>query len=90
MNIIRKLHSILSRHSLLTMYKSFTRPHLDYLERILTNPTMNHSNIKHTWLLLGPSKENHAIKCITNWVSNHLYLDGKFKDYVCCIKQIKF
>ena len=28
--IIRKLHCILPRHSLLTIYKSFIRPHLDY------------------------------------------------------------
>ena len=28
--VIRKLHSILPRHSLLTIYKSFIRPLLDY------------------------------------------------------------
>ena len=28
--IIRKLHYVLPRHSLLTIYKSFIRPHLDY------------------------------------------------------------
>ena len=28
--VIRKLHYILPRHSLLTIYKSFIRPHLDY------------------------------------------------------------
>ena len=29
-DVIRKLHYVLPRHSLLTIYKSFIRPHLDY------------------------------------------------------------
>ena len=29
-DIIRKLQNFLSRSALLTIYKSFTRPHLDY------------------------------------------------------------
>ena len=36
--IIRKLHYILPRHSLLTIYKSFIRPHLDYGDIIYDQP----------------------------------------------------
>ena len=37
-SVIRKLHSILPRHSLLTIYKSFIRPHLDYGDIIYDQP----------------------------------------------------
>ena len=36
--VIRKLHYILPRHSLLTIYKSFIRPHLDYGDIIYDQP----------------------------------------------------
>ena len=36
--IIRKLHYILPRHSLLTIYKSFISPHLDYGDIIYDQP----------------------------------------------------
>ena len=39
--IIKRLWHILPRKSLLTIYKSFTRPHLDYCDAIyMTNQTM--------------------------------------------------
>ena len=36
--VIRKLHYVLLRHSLLTIYKSFIRPHLDYGDVIYDQP----------------------------------------------------
>ena len=49
------------------------------------------SNTKYTWLLLGQSSVHHIIKCMKNWISNHLNLEGEFKDYACYIaKIIKF
>ena len=36
--VIRKLHYVLPRHSLLTIYKSFIRPHLDYGDIIYDQP----------------------------------------------------
>ena len=36
--VIRKLHCVLPRHSLLTIYKSFIRPHLDYGDIIYDQP----------------------------------------------------
>ena len=36
--VIRKLHHILPRHSLLTIYKTFIRPHLDYGNIIYDQP----------------------------------------------------
>ena len=36
--VIRKLHYILPRHSLLTIYKSFIRPHVDYADIIYDQP----------------------------------------------------
>ena len=35
---IRKLHYILPRHSLLTIYKSFIRPHFDHCDIIYDQP----------------------------------------------------
>ena len=36
--VIRKLHYVPPRHSLLTIYKSFIRPHLDYGDIIYHQP----------------------------------------------------
>ena len=36
--LISKLRSVLPRHSLLTIYKSFARPHLDYGDIVYDNP----------------------------------------------------
>ena len=36
--VIRKLHYVLPRHSLLTIYKSFIRPHFDYGDIIYDQP----------------------------------------------------
>ena len=35
--IIRKLNEALPRHSLITIYKSFVRLHLDYGDKFITN-----------------------------------------------------
>ena len=37
-DVIRKLHYVLPTHSLLTFYKSFIRPHLDYGDIIYGQP----------------------------------------------------
>ena len=37
-DVIRKLHYVLPRYSLLTIYKSFIRPHLDYDDIIYGQP----------------------------------------------------
>ena len=39
-NVIKKLSNVLPRHSLITIYKSFVRPHLDYGDTDMTNLTM--------------------------------------------------
>ena len=36
--VIRKLHYVLPRHSLLTIYNSFIRPHLDYGDILYDQP----------------------------------------------------
>ena len=36
--LISRLKYVLSRHALLTIYKSFTRPHLDYGDIVYDNP----------------------------------------------------
>ena len=36
--ILRKLHNILPRPALITLYKSFVRPHLDYADVIYDQP----------------------------------------------------
>ena len=38
--ILRKLNNVLPRNSLIAIYKSFIRPHLDYVAIILTNQKM--------------------------------------------------
>ena len=37
--IIKKLQSKLPRNALLTIYKSFIRPHLDYVDIVCDHPT---------------------------------------------------
>ena len=46
--VIRKLHYVLPRHSLLTIYKSFIRPHFDYGDIIYDQPNTKHlvTNLK--------------------------------------------
>ena len=39
--VIRKLSKILPRNSLITIYKSFVRPHLAYGDILIINQTMN-------------------------------------------------
>ena len=39
-NVIKKLSNVLPRHSLITIYKSFVRPHLDYGDTDMTDLTM--------------------------------------------------
>ena len=36
--VIQKLNKTLPRHSLITIYKSFVRPHLDYGDMIYDQP----------------------------------------------------
>ena len=36
--ILKKMSGFLTRHSLITLYKSFTRPHLDYADIIYDQP----------------------------------------------------
>ena len=74
--VIRKLRHILPRHSLITIYKSFVRPHLDCCDIILVNPTMKVSATKlNTMLflqLLGLLEEHHKLNCTMNLAFNHL------------------
>ena len=39
--LLRKLQSVLPRTSLLTIYKSFARPHLDYGDVVSDQPSNN-------------------------------------------------
>ena len=40
-NVLRKLCLVLPRSSLLTIYKSFIRPHLDYADVVYDQPNIN-------------------------------------------------
>ena len=40
--LVRKFQQILSRQSLITIYKSFIRPDLDYGDTVYIEPLMNH------------------------------------------------
>ena len=61
--VIKRLSKMLPRHSLLTVYKSFVRPHLDYCDILYDQPN-NNSFVKNLrlfntmllWPLLVPSK----------------------------------
>ena len=64
---IRKLNSMLPRFSLLTIYKSFVRPHLDYGDVIYDQPNLqtftdkfrqSQFNMMRHWLLLERSEEH--------------------------------
>lgn len=39
-SVIKRLSKVLPRHSLVTIYKSFLRPHLDYGHIVKNNPTI--------------------------------------------------
>ena len=69
--IIKKLSKTLPWHALITIYKSFVRPHLDYGDIIYDQP--NNESLKwkefNTLLLLRlqvPSKEYRRVNYITN------------------------
>ena len=62
-DLLRKFQSIFRRHSLISIYKIFIRPHLDYGD-VIYNPTFNISPIdKFAYLqsILSPS----ASECIS-------------------------
>ena len=55
--LLRKLQNLLSRSTLITIYKAFVRPHLDYGDIQLTKPIIapsmknqNQFNIMRVWL----------------------------------------
>ena len=67
-NVIRKMNLLLPRSSLLTIYKSFFRPHLDYGDVIYDQPNNSHLSDKIesveynaalaiTWAIRGTSKK---------------------------------
>ena len=69
-NLIRKMNLLLPRSSLLTIYKSFVRPHLDYDGRIYDQPnnsrlsgkieTVQYNDaLAISGAIRGASKENH-------------------------------
>ena len=71
--IIKKLSNILARNSLLTIFKSFIRPHLDYCGIIYDNNERFCTKIEHiqnnavltvTGAIKGTS---HTISCIKTW-----------------------
>ena len=75
--MLKKMSNYLSRHSLVTLYKSFIRPHLDYADIIYDKPINmiiynNIENLQHNAALaingvtIGPSKED----CTKNWAAN--------------------
>ena len=53
---LRKLHSILPRVSLLAIYKSFIRPHLDY-GNVVYDKFSNDGFTKNSKLFKGTSRE---------------------------------
>ena len=77
--VIQKLRHILPRHSLITIYKSFVRPHLDYGNIIYDQPSMKASATKLKWFhtmlllqLLVLLEEHHKLNCTMNLALNHL------------------
>ena len=75
--MLKKLSNDLPRHSLVTLYKTFIRPHLDYPDIIYDKPInmSMYNNIESlqynaalaiTGLIRGSSKKN----CTRNWAAN--------------------
>ena len=75
--MLKKLSNYLPRHSLITIYKAFIRPHLDYADIIYDKPSkMNIFNkieslqynaaLAITGTIRGSSKENY----FGNWALN--------------------
>ena len=71
--ILRKLYNVLPRNFLITIYKSFIRPHLDYGAIILNQPEneslckkLNLLNIMLHWQLQGQFKVLPEKSCIRN------------------------
>ena len=72
-SIIRRLSNSLSRDSLLTIYKSFVRSHLDYGDIIYDKPnsesftqkSKEFSTIRPSQLQM-PSKEHLRVSCTSN------------------------
>ena len=46
-NVIRKLSNFLPRHSLVTIYKSFVRPHLDYGDMTMRHESMTNLTVTY-------------------------------------------
>ena len=72
-SLLRKLQSILPRTSLLTIYKSFTRPHLDYGGVVYDQPSNDAFSskleaVQHNAVLaiVGAIKGHLAENCIKN------------------------
>ena len=72
-SIIKKLGKTLPWYALITIYKSFVRPHLDMVILFMTSQIMEVSIKKlkefNTMLLLQlqvPSKEHHRVNYTTN------------------------
>ena len=71
--VIKKLNKTFPRHSLITIYKPFARPHLDYGDIIYDQPNMKllHTKLKefNTMLPLQlqvPSRERLKVSCTVN------------------------
>ena len=75
--VIQKLNKTLPRHSLITIYKSFVRPHLGYGDIIYDHRNNESSaqkleefNTKLALQLQVPSKEHLRVSCTANKVLN--------------------
>ena len=80
---VRKLCSILSKHSLLVIYKSFVRPNLDYGDVINESFCKKTESLQYqAWLAISGTSS----KMLKNWVSSHLNVEGEFGDYVFLLK----
>ena len=89
--VIRKLQSVLPRKSLLTIYKSFVRPHLDYgdiinLTMIIFLIYQSYANIMQPLLFLEQLGELQPINDIKNQDQSHFGLEGTLENYAPYLK----
>ena len=92
--LLRKLQHVLPRYALITIYKSFIRPYLDYGD-ILYDKAFNesfHQKIEsiqyNACLVITGAIRGSSREFIKSWVWNRSNIDDGIENYVTFIKYI--